>query len=180
MAQQLLLDDGAPGEDGPPLPPPHVEQVGQHCVEVRLGHVQRELCALRGELDVRARDRGARRALLRLDAPAARITSYNVCYTKLLRTLELVPGDDEIHTIVRDTGIGIRERDLQRLFTAFSQLEDAKTRRREGTGLGLTITRELVERLGGRIDVSSTFGAGTTFRVVFPLNISPSQWKETA
>ncbi len=95
-------------------------------------------------------------------------------------TLELVPGDDEIHTIVRDTGIGIRERDLQRLFTAFSQLEDAKTRRREGTGLGLTITRELVERLGGRIDVSSTFGAGTTFRVVFPLNISPSQWKETA
>jgi len=93
--------------------------------------------------------------------------------------LELAPTESRIQLRIRDTGIGIREEDLERLFMAFSQLEDAKTRRREGTGLGLTITRELVELLGGSIQVDSTFGKGTTFSVELPLDHPSTQRNQT-
>jgi len=66
---------------------------------------------------------------------------------------------------VSDTGMGIREEDLERLFHAFSQLEDAHTKRHEGTGLGLMITKNLASLLNGRIMVQSEFGRGTTFQV---------------
>ena len=69
---------------------------------------------------------------------------------------------------VTDSGIGIRPSDLHRLFEAFSQLEDAKSKRHEGTGLGLTITRELLHLLGGTIAVQSEFGRGSTFTVRIP------------
>lgn len=72
---------------------------------------------------------------------------------------------------VRDTGIGIREEDLKRLFTAFTQLEDAHTKRHEGTGLGLTITKHLVDLLGGEIKISSSFGEGTKFEISLPLDL---------
>ena len=69
---------------------------------------------------------------------------------------------------VTDSGIGIRPEDLERLFEAFTQLEDAKSKRHEGTGLGLTITRELLHLLGGAIAVESEFGRGSTFTVRIP------------
>lgn len=78
---------------------------------------------------------------------------------------------DELQLTVKDTGIGIKKTDLQRLFSAFDQLEDAKTRRHEGTGLGLNITKQLVQLLGGRINVESTFGVGSRFDVIIPQNI---------
>lgn len=70
---------------------------------------------------------------------------------------------------ISDTGIGIKEDDLGRLFTAFSQIEDAKTKTHEGTGLGLTISKNLVELIGGAISITSTYGKGTTFVVSLPL-----------
>ncbi len=69
---------------------------------------------------------------------------------------------------VIDSGIGIRAEDLERLFEAFTQLEDAKSKRHEGSGLGLTITRELLHLLGGTMTVESEFGRGTTFTVHLP------------
>jgi signal transduction histidine kinase len=69
---------------------------------------------------------------------------------------------------VIDSGIGIRDEDVDRLFEAFTQLEDARSKSHEGTGLGLTITRELIHLLGGRISVESEFGRGTTFTVDIP------------
>lgn len=79
---------------------------------------------------------------------------------------------DTLSIAVSDTGPGIRAEDLQKLFVAFSQLEDAHTKTHEGTGLGLAITRELVQMLGGRVDVSSEFGRGSTFTVHLPKEIS--------
>jgi signal transduction histidine kinase len=69
---------------------------------------------------------------------------------------------------VSDTGIGIPEHDQQRIFERFVRLDPALTRGVGGTGLGLYICRELVERMGGRISVSSRLGAGSTFTVELP------------
>lgn len=67
---------------------------------------------------------------------------------------------------VRDTGIGIPADKLTSIFGAFQQVDSSTARRYGGTGLGLTITKALCESLGYRLDVESTLGAGSTFRVV--------------
>jgi PAS domain S-box-containing protein len=70
---------------------------------------------------------------------------------------------------VNDTGIGIKPEDLQRLFREFEQLESGTSRRYEGTGLGLALTRKIVELQGGSISVESKIGKGSVFSVVLPL-----------
>jgi two-component system phosphate regulon sensor histidine kinase PhoR len=69
---------------------------------------------------------------------------------------------------VADSGIGIPERDQQRIFERFVRLDPALSRGVGGTGLGLYICRELVERMGGRITVRSREGVGSTFTVELP------------
>ncbi len=69
---------------------------------------------------------------------------------------------------IRDTGIGIREEDLKLIFSAFGQVEDATTKTHEGTGLGLTISKNLAKLLGGSISVTSSYGNGSTFSLSIP------------
>jgi signal transduction histidine kinase len=75
---------------------------------------------------------------------------------------------------VTDTGIGIKEGDLLRLFEAFEQLDPTSTRRFEGTGLGLYLSRSLTLLLGGSLNVVSEYGAGSTFTLTLPLVGRPS------
>jgi len=75
---------------------------------------------------------------------------------------------DRVVTSIQDTGIGIAEEDLARIFQPFSQVETGLTRRYEGTGLGLSISKRLTEMMGGTIEVESRVGRGSTFRVLLP------------
>lgn len=84
-------------------------------------------------------------------------------------TVQRVNDDDFIEISVRDTGIGIKAEDLSRLFQPFQQLEEAATKRYSGTGLGLYLTKKLIELHSGTIRVESTFGEGSRFTVTLPL-----------
>jgi protein-histidine pros-kinase len=73
---------------------------------------------------------------------------------------------------VRDTGIGIRREDLDKLFVEFQQLDPGSARHFEGTGLGLALTKKLIEIQGGSISVESERGKGSTFTVLLPLSVA--------
>ena len=84
--------------------------------------------------------------------------------------------DEELLTFcVEDTGCGIREEDLPNIFEDFRQVDSKKNRSVEGSGLGLAIVKNLVELMGGTIDVESTYGLGTTFTVTIPQKIVDSR-----
>jgi PAS domain S-box-containing protein len=72
---------------------------------------------------------------------------------------------------VRDTGMGMSKTDLGIIFQQFRQVDGSSTRRAGGTGLGLTITKHLVELHHGHITVDSEVGVGTTFRIIIPLHV---------
>jgi PAS domain S-box-containing protein len=67
--------------------------------------------------------------------------------------------------IIKDTGIGIRKEDMERLFSEYNQLDTRANRKIEGTGLGLSITKKLVEMMGGTISVESVYNWGSAFSV---------------
>lgn len=76
---------------------------------------------------------------------------------------------------VRDTGIGIKTEDISRLFTEFEQLDSGTARRFEGTGLGLALTKKIIEFQGGRIGVQSEPGEGSVFTVILPVMTGEGQ-----
>jgi signal transduction histidine kinase len=78
-------------------------------------------------------------------------------------------GDDMARISVADTGVGIPPEDLERLFDKYEQARSRATRSEKGTGLGLYITRQLVELHGGQISVTSEVGKGSTFSFTIPV-----------
>ncbi|MBB3220503.1 MHYT domain-containing protein [Pseudoduganella umbonata] len=84
-------------------------------------------------------------------------------------TLSVAPDGGKLRIAVKDTGIGIAPDRLAAIFDPFTQADASMTRRFGGTGLGTTISKQLVELMGGRIWAESTAGEGSTFHVELPL-----------
>ncbi|MBE5878849.1 MAG: response regulator [Lachnospiraceae bacterium] len=80
-------------------------------------------------------------------------------------------GDVELSVCVKDTGIGIKQEDLLRLFEAFQQVNSKRNRNIEGTGLGLAISERIVKLMGGRIWAESEYGKGSSFYFCVPQKV---------
>lgn len=110
------------------------------------------------------------RALLNLIDNAIK---YSLDDRRLLVTLR--EKDDWIALSVTDHGVGISQRDLKRIFEPYYRAAFSDTESRRGAGLGLTLVQQIIKSHGGRIDVESTPGEGSTFTLLFPRNRSRVQ-----
>ena len=84
-------------------------------------------------------------------------------------TVSAAVTEDNIHLSVTDTGIGIPEKALTRLAKPFEQVENQFSKSKEGTGLGLALTKSLIEMHNGRLEIDSEVGKGTTVHVILPI-----------
>jgi len=85
-------------------------------------------------------------------------------------TVSCATGDGEVHISVRDEGPGIPREHLSRLFERFYRVDKARSRDMGGTGLGLAIVKHIAQAHGGRAEVQSTLGQGSTFTIALPLS----------
>ncbi len=155
-------------------------------LEVQLAAIQRKRLEVSTELDP---------ALTGLVLDAARFKQ--ALYNYISNAIKFTPeggrivvrarpeGAQRFRLEVQDSGVGIAAGDLARLFTEFHQLDAGPTKRHQGTGLGLALTRRLVQAQGGSVGVRSTLGAGSVFHLVLdrvcgratePGSGSPSPW----
>ena len=110
-------------------------------------------------------ERALRQVLLHLLSNAVKFTTAGGRVA-----VSAMVAQDGFRIAVRDTGIGIAAESREAVFEAFRQLDGGFARNFEGTGLGLPIARALVTLHGGRLELESAVGAGSTFTVVLPLS----------
>jgi signal transduction histidine kinase len=124
---------------------------------------------LADDLPVRLRGDVARirQVLVNLAFNAIKFTEQGSVRVQVTRQAERIRFE------VTDTGIGIEEAELDRMFDPFVQADVSLTRRYGGNGLGLAISKQLVERMGGRVGARSALGAGSTFWFELPLPVAP-------
>jgi len=124
-------------------------------------------CELRGD-EIRIRQ-----ALLNILSNAVKYTERG--HVALSITGEQVDDSTvNLSIAVSDTGKGIKDEDLKKLFCDFVQVDQESNKGIEGTGLGLSITKDIVEAMGGEISVVSEYGKGTTFTVILPQRFTSS------
>ena len=141
------------------------EKAMKHGITVSL-EIQPEV-----DMEIEADERKLKQILFNLLSNAVKFTPDGGTVSLAARKL---PETAEVEISVSDTGIGIKEDDLPKLFHEFTQLQIPYTKEYEGTGLGLALTKKLVELHGGRIWVESEFGKGSRFAFTMPFRQSPS------
>ncbi|HEX5284511.1 MAG TPA: response regulator [Bryocella sp.] len=117
-----------------------------------------------------------RQILLNLVGNALKFTEKGEVSVKVFE--DVVEGTSQIHFVVSDTGIGISSNKLTAIFEAFSQADSSTTRQFGGTGLGLTISRRLVEMMGGSLWAESEPVVGSKFHFTLPLRESRESARE--
>jgi signal transduction histidine kinase/CheY-like chemotaxis protein len=162
-----------------------MEDIIKGVMSTSLALVKDKPVALRDDLPsqlpvVYADSKRVRQVLLNLMSNAAKFTHEGTITLKV-REYNSDPDHDmpgpHIRISVVDTGIGISEHDMPLLFEAFRQVDGSTTRQVGGTGLGLPITKEFIELMGGRIWVESEVGSGSAFN--FTLPVQPPTGVET-
>jgi two-component system sensor histidine kinase/response regulator len=114
-----------------------------------------------------------RQVLINLVGNAIKFTDHGEVVVEFGHTqVDESSGDVDLRFTVRDTGIGIPADGLDRIFESFTQFDASTTRQFGGTGLGLTITSELLRLMGGHLQVESEVGVGSAFHVAVPLRTS--------
>jgi signal transduction histidine kinase len=112
----------------------------------------------------------------RIDQILTNLISNAVKYTRAGGHVQIRAsrcGEDEVEVAIQDTGIGMSDTEMERLFTPFYRANSVLSEQISGTGLGLSITRSLVELHGGTISVQSTPGLGSVFYVMLPTFAAP-------
>lgn len=115
--------------------------------------------------------------VLRLKQVTLNLLSNAIKYTEqgqivLRADFKKTPEGIDLTISVKDSGIGIRNEDMEKLFRAFGQLDAKRSRAVEGTGLGLAISKEIVSLMGGSLQFESTFGEGSDFHFTIPQKIA--------
>ncbi len=106
-----------------------------------------------------------------LDIILTNLIDNAVKYTKEGGTIDIsnIVTNKEIRIAISDTGIGIRKEDLDKVFDEFYRSKNARDIEGDGTGLGLPIVRNIIDKYGGNIEVQSTLGEGTTVTISLPV-----------
>lgn len=137
------------------------------------------------EADVELRLAGADRAPavadpVRLRQVLDNLISNAIKYNREWGEVEvtILQHDHEVQVAVRDTGQGIADTDLARIFDRFYRTDAARGSEAVGTGLGLNITRDIIERHGGDLTVSSELGLGSEFRLTIPVSPDPADARD--
>jgi protein-histidine pros-kinase len=147
-----------------------------------VGEAAREVCAVfRGEAsrkNISLKCEALQDSVVKLDPMRFKQILYNLLSNAIKFTQEngeveiRVSVDDDRKRLalrVKDTGIGVKQEDMPRLFDAFEQIDSGLAKRAQGTGLGLALTKKLVELQKGSITVESEYGKGSTFTVTLPV-----------
>ncbi len=121
-------------------------------------------CTLRGD-DVKVSQ-----VIMNLLTNAVKYTEKG-SVTLSMRVHEKIDGKVKIAVSVKDTGIGIREADREKLFESFERLDEIRNHNIEGTGLGITIVKSLLEMMGSRLKVESKYGEGSDFSFIIEQEI---------
>ncbi len=132
------------------------------------------LCAVRNPGIVLGDPVRVQQILLNLMSNAVKFTDDGVIEVRVYGKVE-EKGEDGIWNLsveVRDTGIGIPQDKLDLIFESFTQSDSSTTRKYEGTGLGLPISKRLAQLMGGDIEVESEIGIGSCFRLHLPMNMA--------
>ncbi len=175
-------------------------EAGRMSVESRRFHLDEVLEGVTNVLALKAQEKGLELLLLldqdvpgalagdpvRLGQVLTNLTGNAIKFTNEgevvvdVRLVERVTEGVRVRFAVKDTGIGLSSEQLSRLFQPFTQADESPTRRFGGTGLGLVISRQLVELMGGRLEVESAPGAGSTFAFELVLGIGAEAATATA
>jgi signal transduction histidine kinase len=83
--------------------------------------------------------------------------------------------EDQIILSIHDSGIGIKPEQVEKIFKPFGQLDTSLSRKNEGSGLGLSISKKLVEMMGGSLTLKSEWGVGSTFTITLPRQVEKSK-----
>ena len=137
------------------------ERAGRHGIDLR-ADVTPEITEIKGD------ERKVKQILLNLLSNAVKFTPEGGRITVAAK-----PSEKMVEISVTDTGIGIAQKDLEAVFEEFRQVGTDYTKKAEGTGLGLALTRKFVELHGGRIWVTSEVGKGSTFAFTLPIEAAP-------